>query len=68
MKNHWSKKQCDIVLDLYKDKTAYFGDTISGEPMTYDEMYDMLCFRMGFGVAETNVIIACLIKCGAKIV
>lgn len=68
MKNHWTYKECDTIIAMYKDNTAYFGNTISGNPMTFNELYDMFRLRMGFGVAETNVIIACLIKCGAKII
>lgn len=71
MKNYWTHKECDTILYLYKDNTAYFGNNeILGENklMTFDEMWQMLRYRMGFGVAETNVIIASLIKCGAKIV
>ena len=63
MANYWSKKECDTVINMYKDKTAYFGN--EGEPMTYDAMFNMLRYRMGFGFAETMVIIASLIKCGA---
>lgn len=69
MKNYWTKKECDIIIDLYKNDTAWFGNNdILGEniPMTFESMYDMLRLRMGFGMAESNVIIACLIKCGAK--
>lgn len=66
MKNHWTKKECDIMLECYKNNTAYFGN--DGDPMTFDRMYDMLRYQMRFGEAETKVIIACLIKCGAKII
>lgn len=68
MKNHWTKKECDMFIDYYKDKTAYFGNTLSGEPMRFNEIYDMLRYRMRFGEAETMIIIACIIKCGGKIV
>lgn len=71
MKNHWTHKECDTIIAMYKDNTAWFGNNeILGEnvPMTFESMYEMLRFRMGFGEAETNVILASLIKCGAKIV
>lgn len=71
MKNHWTHKECNTILAMYKDKTAWFGNNeILGEnkPFTFNEMFQMLHFRMGFGLAETNVIIASLIKCGAKII
>ena len=64
MKNHWTKKECDTIINHYKDNTAYFGENGG---ITYNKMYDMLRFRMGFGEAETMVIIACIIKSGGKI-
>ena len=67
MKNHWTKKECGEIIEQYKDNTAYFGNTISGEPMRFEEMYNMLRNRMHFGEAETMVIIASLIKAGGKI-
>ena len=36
--------------------------------MTFDEAYNMFRLHYEFGEAETKVIIASLIKCGAKIV
>lgn len=71
MKNYWTKKECDTIIEMYKEQTAWFSNNeILGEnkPFTFDEMYNMLRLRMGFGVAETHVIIASLIKCDAKIV
>lgn len=71
MRNYWTQKECNAIIEMYKDNTAWFGNNeILGEnrPFTFDEMYEMLRLRMGFGVAETNVLIACLIKCGAKII
>lgn len=67
MKNRYTKKECDIIIKNNKDNTAYFGNTLSGHPMTFDDMYNMLRWRMGFGNAETMVIIASLIKAGAKL-
>ena len=68
MKNRWTKKYCDYIIKTQKDNTAFFGNTLSGEPMKLDDMYDMLRYRMGFGIAETEVIIASLIKAGAKFI
>lgn len=69
MKNHWTHKECNTIIDMYKNDTAFFGNNeILGEnkPFTFSQIYDMLRLRMGFGIAETNIIIASLIKCGAK--
>lgn len=68
MKNHWTKKECDMIIDRYKDNTDFFGNTFSGEPMQFEKMYDMLRFQMRFGEAETLVIIASLIKAGGKFI
>lgn len=78
MRNYWTKKDCDFIIERNKNNTAFFGnnsgiavddnpDYIDGK-ITFDAMCNLLAHRMGFGEAETNVIIACLIKCGAKIV
>ena len=61
MRNYWTKKRCDSIIEENKDNTAYFDGG-----MTFWQMHDMLRFRMGFGKAETMVIIASLIKAGAK--
>jgi hypothetical protein len=58
---HWSLEQCNSIIKEYKDDTMYFN-----EQMTFDQMYNMLRFRMEFGEAETKVIMACLIKNGAN--
>lgn len=62
MKNRFTKKECDAIIQNHKDNTAYFDGG-----MTYNAMYDMLRWRMGFGNAESLVIIASLIKAGAKL-
>lgn len=46
-----------------KSQTSYFDGSLSLE-----EMYEMLRFRSGFGVAETNVILASLVLAGAKFI
>ena len=58
---HWSLEQCNQVIDEYKDKTQYFN-----EQMTFDEVYNMFRLYYEFGEAETKVIMAALIKNGAK--
>ena len=71
MKNHWTKKECDMIINLYRKETAYFGENneILGEIrlLKYGELFSMFQNK-GFGYAETQTIIACLIKCGAKII
>jgi len=68
MKNHWTKKECEQIINANKDNTAYFGNTLSGNPISFEEIYNMLRYRMHFGESETMVIIASIIKCGGKIV
>ena len=58
---HWSLEQCNNIIEEYKYDTCYFN-----EEMTFDEVYDMFRFRFEFGEAETKVIMACLMKNGAK--
>ena len=56
-----TRKQAQEVINSYKDHTCYFSNEISQEVM-----YDMLRYRMRFGEAETQVIIAALVNSGAK--
>lgn len=56
-----TKKLAKAVIEHNKNNTAYFDNS-----MTRDEMFDMLRYRMRFGQAETEVIIASLIIAGAK--
>ena len=49
------------VLDIWKNKTGYFDGSIS-----YGYMETMLQYQMGFGLAETEVIMMSLILAGAK--
>lgn len=58
---HWSLEQCNQIIAENKDNTMYFN-----EQMTFDQMYDMLRLHYDFYEAETKVIMACLIKNGAK--
>lgn len=58
---HWSLEQCNKIIEEYKDNTMYFN-----EQMTFEQMYNMLRLQMEFGEAETKVIMACLMKNGAK--
>lgn len=57
----FSKKYAREILDLWKDETAYFDGSFS-----YGDMETLLRNRMGFGQAETTVIIMALIMAGAK--
>lgn len=58
---HWSLEQCDKIIKECKHETQYFN-----EQMTFDQMYNMLRLYYEFGEAETKIIMACLIKNGAK--
>lgn len=58
---HWTLEQCDNLIVKYKDDTQYFNEQI-----TFDQMYNMLRLHYEFGEAETKVIMASLIKNGAK--
>ena len=64
MKNYWTKKECDEIIEQYKSNTCYFGEN---DGITFHLMYNMLRYQMRFGEAETMVIIASLIKAGGKI-
>lgn len=57
----YTKKSACETIERYKNDTDYFTENIS-----FSEMYDMLRYRMGFGYAESNVIIAALVLAGAK--
>lgn len=59
--NYWSIADCNRIIKENKDNTAYFDRAI-----TQDEMWELLRYRMEFGEAETAIIIASLIKAGAK--
>lgn len=58
-----TKKNAKDIIDWVKKEgnTQYFDGTLS---MTY--MKEMLQNRMGFGVPESNTIIAALVLVGAK--
>lgn len=58
---HWSEKQCNEIITEHKDSTQYFN-----EQMTFDEAYNMFRLHYEFGEAETKVIMAALMKAGAK--
>ncbi len=58
---HWSMEDCNKVIEEYKDFTQYFNET-----MTFDEVYNMFRLHYEFGEAETKVIMAALMKVGAK--
>jgi hypothetical protein len=58
---HWSEKQCNEIIAEHKDSTQYFN-----EQMTFDEAYNMFRLHYEFGESETKVIMAALMKAGAK--
>ena len=59
--SRWRKVDCDRIIRENKDMTAWF----TGE-LSQDDMWAMFRYRMGFGEAETAVLLAALIKIGAK--
>lgn len=56
-----TKSMAKFIIEQHKDNTAYFDKSMSRE-----EMREMLRWRMRFGQAETEVIIAALVIAGAK--
>ena len=59
--NRWSCLDCLRIIKENKDNTAWFNYEIS-----MDDMWNMFRNHMQFGEAETAVIIAALIRAGAK--
>lgn len=59
--SRWRKVDCDRIIRENKDMTGWF----TGE-LSQDDMWSMFRYRMGFGEAETAVLLAALIKVGAK--
>lgn len=57
----YTKKMAKEILDLWKNKTAYFDKSL-----TRAEFENMLVYRMRFGEAEATVITMALILAGAK--
>lgn len=57
----WSLELCDDIISRYGAETGFFD----GSYFMID-MYDLLRDRMGLGLAETDVILAALIKAGAQ--
>lgn len=60
-KNRWSHEDCKRIIKENRDNTAWFCGECS-----QDMMWEMLRYRMGFGEAETAVILSSLILVGAK--
>ena len=56
-----TKVKASEIINEYRDETNYFSGEIKAK-----DMYEMFCYRMQFGEAESKVIIAALIKAGAK--
>ena len=61
MKMYATKAEAKRELDASKDRTFYFDGSLK-----MSDMKKMLLYRMGFGEAETNVILAALVLAGAK--
>ena len=59
-KNRWTYDDCTRIIRENKDSTAWFNQECS-----MDDMWEMFRYRMQFGEAETAVLLAALIKCGA---
>lgn len=59
--NRWTHEDCKRIIRENRDNTAWFDQSYS-----MDDMWEMLRYRMQFGEAETAVIVAALIRCGAK--
>lgn len=59
--NRWSCLDCLRIINENKDDTAWFNYDFG-----FDDMWNMLRNRMQFGEAETAVIMAALIRAGAK--
>ena len=57
---YMTKKAAREEIERSKDWTNYFGGEIKAA-----DMKDMLRYRMRFGEAETNVILAALVLAGA---
>lgn len=56
-----TKVKASEIINEYRDDTNYY----SGEIKVQD-MYEMFRYRFEFGEAESKVIIASLVKAGAK--
>lgn len=56
-----TKVKASEIINEYRDETNYFSGGIKAK-----DMYEMFRYRMQFGEAESKVIIAALIKAGAK--
>lgn len=59
--NRWSIRECNDIIRAFKDATGYFSREIS-----MDDMWVMFRLKYNFDEAETAVILASLIKAGAK--
>lgn len=57
-----TKENATQIIKDYKDDTAYFDGS-----MTALKMQEMLRTRFGFGLAESLVITAALVKAGANL-
>lgn len=60
-KNCWTQKEATKIIEQYANETNYFNGNLN-----IQDMYDMFRYRYNFGEAETMVILASLVKSGAK--
>lgn len=70
MKKFASVKMAKEIIEESKKKenTSYFGQHFTDllpEYLTFEDMKQGFIDK-GFGEAETNLILACMIKCGCK--
>lgn len=56
-----TKKAARETIEAYKDMTAWFNNECK-----HEDMYNMFRYRMGFGEAESRIMIAALVAAGAK--
>lgn len=61
MKNCMTQDEAKKIIDKYAGETNYFSGIID-----INDMWDMFRNRYGFGEAETAVILASLVRSGAK--
>lgn len=59
--NRWTYEDCKRIIRENRDQTTWFDYSNS-----MADMWNMLRYRMAFGEAETAVILAALINCGAR--
>ena len=61
MKNCMTQDEAKQIIERHKGETNYFSGNID-----ISDMWDMFRYRYEFGEAETAVILASLVRSGAK--